>query len=1031
MTRERKPGRSDARNCCAITALFLILAAGMFLSPAALLAGGPLKVAGVSGFNSGSAGTPLTWPQGTIQYYTDQGDLSPVLSQVDANAFVADAFSRWTSVATAALSATRAGQLDEDVNGSNVVFVDYGHINMPDDIQPTALAKPIAIVYDLDGKVTDALLGQGAGAADMCGSNAVYGGPDNYSANAHLAHALVVINGNCAQTSPALSDLKYHLIRVLGRALGLDWADLNSNVFTRKPYPISDDFLGFPIMHALDPPCPGSSVCFTAGDQLKMDDRAAISSLYPVTGATVGNFPDKQVFRDRTARVHGNIYFRGRNGGVGQPMQGVKVVARWIDPATGLPSHRYSTASISGFLFRGNAGNPVTGFTDNSGERYDSFGSNDPAREGYFDLAGLEFPLGDTSAQYQISVEGLDAACADFASVGPYRGGQVTPSGTAAAVTLTVNQGDDLAHDFIMSGSALPAGENASTFTAPARLPAGGNWVGLLSPYGKVDYYALAAHADRTITVKVSALNEAGKPTESKAQPVIGIWPDTAGAGSLPDVSVSYFNSTDNGATVLNARFLKSGNFKLGIADCRGDGRPDFRYRGRVFYGDSVAPARVAAGSGAALSVRGIGLNSATAVTINGSRTPIIAVLPDRIVLTAPNLAGGIYNIDLQAPDGASSSLINALTYGTVTGDQLVLLQGAGNPGTPAGGEAPNPLRVRVVEADGITPVAGATVALNASPAGVLFSACNAATCSLLTDEQGEAATRMVPTAVGTFTVMAAISPAVYVHTDVTGVASSLAISSLTQSAWVAQGGSGRLALNVRVLSSGQPVAGRSVQFGVIQGSASLSSATAVSNGAGYASVELNISSLAGEVHVSACVMPGTAPCSNFYVFMVPASALRLQYAAGEQQIINTAQAFSPVTLRVTDSSIPPNPVQMAPVTVLAAVLRWQLAPVSAGPNSPPPSAPAVLSSTQRVIYSDANGLVPILPSADARFGAVVVKMIGVAGTGSPLQFEVQRLWAPAGWVSSSSTAEKALANSQRRQRQRRLTSLPRYQPTD
>jgi hypothetical protein len=573
MTREHKAGRSDLCSYCAITALCVVFAAGVLSSPPTVRAGGPLKVAGVSGFNAGTAGTPLTWPQGTVLYYTDQGDLSPVLPQAEANAFVADAFSRWTSVPTAALSATRAGQLAEDVNGGNVVFIDYGQINLPADIQPTALAKPIAIVYDQDGKVTDALLGQGAGGADMCSSNAVYGGPDSYSADAHLAHALVVLNGNCAQTLAVLADFKYHLIRVLGRVLGLDWADLNNNVFTRRPFPVADDFLGFPVMHALDPPCPGSTVCFTAGDELKMDDRAAVSSLYPVTGADVGNFPDKQVFRDHTARVRGSVYFRARNGGAGQPMQGVKVVARWIDPTTGLPSHRYSAASISGFLFRGNAGNPVTGFTDNGGQRYDKFGSNDPALEGYFELAGLEFPQGDTSAQYQVSVESLDPACADFAAVGPYRGGQVAPSGTATTITLTLNQGDDVIHDFLMAGSTLPSGGSAGTFSAPGRVPVGGNWAGSLSPYGSVNYYSLAARADRTITVKATALNEAGKATETKVQPVIGIWPDTAGAGALPDVAVSYFNSTDSGTTVLNARFLESGNFKLGVADFRGDGR--------------------------------------------------------------------------------------------------------------------------------------------------------------------------------------------------------------------------------------------------------------------------------------------------------------------------------------------------------------------------------------------------------------------------------------------------------------------------
>ncbi|MGE5725320.1 MAG: hypothetical protein ACM34G_09110 [Acidobacteriota bacterium] len=1021
-------GVNRERKVAALGALCLLLAAGLGLFASRLHAGGPLKVAGVSGFNTGTAGTPLTWAGGVVQYYTDQGDLSTLLPQTAANAFVADAFARWTSVTTAALSATRGGPLDEDVNGSNVVFVDYGQINMPADIEPAALAKPVAIVYDLDGKVTDALLGQGAGAADMCGSNAVYGGPDNYSADAHLTHALVVLNGNCAQTNAALTDLKYHLIRVLGRVLGLDWVDLNSNVFTRRPYPIPDDYLGFPVMHALDPFCPNSTLCLTAGDELKMDDRASISRLYPVTSANMGNFSGKQIFAANTARVQGNVYFRARNGLAAQPMQGVRLVARWIDPDTGLPSHRYGAVSISGFLFRGNAGNPATGFTTISGERYERFGSDDPVWEGYFDLAGLEFPDGERSGQYQITAEAVEPLCAEPTSVGPYRDGQVTPSGTAAAFTVTLNKGDDLSHDFIMSGSSLPAGESAGTFSAPARLPAGGNWTGWLSPYGNVDYYSLAARADRTLTIKITALNESGKATQSKAQPVVGIWQGDAAAGSLPDVSATYFNGAETGATVMNAQFLSSGNFKLGIADFRGDGRPDFRYRGRIFYGDTVAPARIAAQAGTALTVRGIGLNAATTAKIKDSDTAVVAAYSDRIVLSAPNLADGVYNLDLQAPDGAVSSLINALTYGAAPGDQIVLLQGAGNSATPVGGEAPNPIRVRVLQADGITPVAGATVNFSASPAQVLFSSCGAKTCAILTDEQGEAGSRMLPAASGAFTVTAAISPSAYVHATLTGTSSALDIAAMSPSAWVAEAGSASLPLTVRVLSNGQPVASRSVQYQVTQGSANLSSNTAVSDTAGYATVNLILTSLAAEVHASACVMPGATPCSNIYVYKVPASQLRVRAVSGEQQIINTAQTFSALRLQVTDSALPPNPVQAAPVTVLSAVVRWQAPPVSTGGSLPPPAAPVVLSSAQGVLYSGSSGTVSILPSAADRFGAVVVRMIAWAGSGLPLQFEVQRLWAPAGWAGSSQ-AEKAAASYQRRQR--RLTSSPRYLPTD
>ena len=56
-------------------------------------AGGPDYVAGANYFQTNAMGQPLTWSQGQIDYYTDQGDLSPILPNAAANALVADAFS--------------------------------------------------------------------------------------------------------------------------------------------------------------------------------------------------------------------------------------------------------------------------------------------------------------------------------------------------------------------------------------------------------------------------------------------------------------------------------------------------------------------------------------------------------------------------------------------------------------------------------------------------------------------------------------------------------------------------------------------------------------------------------------------------------------------------------------------------------------------------------------------------------------------------------------------------------------------------
>jgi hypothetical protein len=249
----------------------------VFLFAVLARAGGPEYVAGSSYFDSSTMGQPITWSLGLVDYYTDRGDLSPILPNAAANLFVANAFSQWTAVSTAAITATSAGQLAEDVNGTNIAVNSNGTVTAPADITPSATQSPVGIVYDFDGSVTDALLGAGAGAPSECFWNAVYGGVDNFGAGANFLHALVVINGQCALQSSQLTDVEYRLVRVLGSVLGLGWSQMNLNVITFNPPPTPDDYAGFPVMHYTDPVgCVPITACYANPYQLASDDEAAL-----------------------------------------------------------------------------------------------------------------------------------------------------------------------------------------------------------------------------------------------------------------------------------------------------------------------------------------------------------------------------------------------------------------------------------------------------------------------------------------------------------------------------------------------------------------------------------------------------------------------------------------------------------------------------------------------------------------------------------------------------------------------------------
>ena len=946
------------------------------------IAGGPEYVAGSSFFNSSAMGQPLTWSQGQVNYYTDQGDLSPILPNTAANAFVAGAFLQWSSVSVAAIAVTNPGQLAEDVNGSNIAVNSNGTVTAPADITPAAIQTPVGIVYDYDGSVTDALLGAGAGAPSQCFWNAVYGGADNFSTGANLLHALVVINGQCALQPAQLTDVEYRLVRVLGNVLGLGWSQLNLNVSTGNPLPTAGDYAGFPVMHYMDSVnCVPITVCYPNPYQLAPDDIASLSRLYPPATSPAN-----------TARIHGSVYFVDHFGAEGQPMQGVNVFARWIDPSTGLPSHQYSVSSVSGFLFTGNAGNPITGLVDSLGNAYSEFGSTNQTLEGFFDLAGLPIPNGEGTAQYQLSIEPLDPLWSS--GVCPYDFAQVVPSGTFAPIIITVSAGGDFEQDIPMSGSALavPPWSASETWAAPATVPAPGDWVGSLSGYGNVSYFQMTAQANRTLSVAVTALDETGLPTESKAAPVIGMWSSSDSEGTAPPVFTSVpFNSPTFGMSRLDAQVVSASSFIIGVSDLRGDGRPDYAYHAHVLYGDSVNPARIPI-SGGAITLQGIGFTPGLNVSVGSHVVPLLATNSSQILLAAPPQSDGPQTITITDPtSGSISTMTNALTIGAAATDQIILLQGT-NPQTPVGTQAANALRVRVVASDGVTAVNGATVAWTTTNGAVLSVCGGASSCSVVSDESGLASTAITPAAIGVATFTATLAPAVYNPAQsVSGTLSATSTASdigiTTPYLWIAQGASLSVPVTARVVSTGAPQAGVTVDFRIAQGIGSLSAASAVTNSTGYATVTLTLTSFAANVQVVACVASGS-PCQTAYGNAVAASALNLQAVAGAAQVI-TAAPFQPLTVRVTDSSTPPNSVLGAGVLFQSTVLRPpanDLAVTSGDTTVTQTGMPVILAASQSSTTSDANGLATFLPSVGSFSGILEVEIQVSAGTSAGLE---------------------------------------------
>ena len=447
----------------------------------------------------------------------------------------------------------------------------------------------------------------------------------------------------------------------------------------------------------------------------------------------------------------------------------------------------------------------------------------------------------------------------------------------------------------------------------------------------------------------------------------------------------------------------------MGIADYRGDGRPDYRYHARIFYGNQVTPARAGVAGGTPLTLQGLGFRGNTTVKVGGVESPVLAIAAGKLLVSAPAIADGVQTIGLADPaTGATSQMTDVLTYGAGPSDSIKLLIPAVNVNkAPLGGTVPTPVTVEVVAPDGVTPVAGASVALSGAPAGL--SACGGASaCTVLSDQSGIVATRVtIPASVSPgllasgIAITAKLAPASYsppkqvqatVAVSGPAVSGAMDIVLYAPFTWVAQGANFDLPLTAEVLAGGAPQSGQIVSYSFLNGSGpgTLSSAAVATDASGLATATLHLAGFAAQVQVSACVGSGnTQSCQTLTAIPVAATAMRLQPVAGTVQVAATGAAFQPLVVRVIDSA--GDVVQGATVEFQGVVTEPSGDPggIWIGDTSiNPKPQPVILASYQIVAQSDISGMAAIQPPSFEISGAVVsgIATAGVASTPFNLQ---------------------------------------------
>jgi hypothetical protein len=799
---------------------------------------------------------------------------------------------------------------------------------------------------------------------------------DNVNPDGTIAHAIILLNGLCATSLDLITMMSYELERAFGRILNLDYSQVNPTALIAQ---LPGGVQGWPVMQPL------SGVCTQFGGQcipepsiLRYDDIAALSRIYPVTAQNLPSFPGKQLTAANTVSIQGAVTFS-----TGYGMQGVNVVARPLD-ASGNPLYQYTVSFVSGSYFNGKHGNPITGFLDSNGDLLTQWGSNDASLQGYFDLSAIPLPPGVTSANYQVTFEAINPLYILTDSVGPYLDGQPTPSGTLASISVSsLSAGSSKILTVDVSDSAAGGFEDAiGTEAAPRTMPSSGLWCGRLSQIGQTDWFSFPVRANRTFTIVTVALDENGAPTENKAMPSIGVW-DAFDAVGAPSVAAAPgMNGLATGESWLQVTSIGDDLVRIGIADQRGDGRPDYLYSGWALYADTVAPQHLPA-SGGPIVLHGMGFRAGDTVLVGGQAAQVTSISPNEITANAPSAKPGVTgSVDVEVDDlpifNASAVVSGGVSYNAGTGDALTLVTAPMNT-VPVG--VPIPFTV-IAEDPPVTSVNGTVLA----PAGgvtVIYTvisgpavlACGLPVCSVTATGDGRATMNLTAVNGVWSIVTASLTNGATLQAQFVGGTPPV-LASLTPQLSLAAGATITWTVQAIVLNSGQPMGAQAVAWQTsASGFSGLGTTAAITTSTGIATRVITVGPLAeGQTATINACLNGTSQCVTYTAFGARPEYATLQAVSGTNQSLSAAGTPDQITLRLFDMD--GNPMAGGSVALYQALYAW--APSCAPHAICPPSN--LLASQEATATSAIDGNVAFTP---ASLPGVATSLLGLAASGN------------------------------------------------
>jgi hypothetical protein len=413
---------------------------------------------------------------------------------------------------------------------------------------------------------------------------------------------------------------------------------------------------------------------------------------------------------------------------------------------------------------------------------------------------------------------------------------------------------------------------------------------------------------------------------------------------------------------------------RVGIADLRGDGRPDYAYNGWVLYADTVSPQRLPA-SGGPIVIRGMGFRLADTVLVGGQPALVTSISPNEITAIAPAVQAGVSgSVDVEVDDlpifYAAAIVSGGVSYDAGAGDSLTLLTAPMNT-VPMG--VPMPFTVTALGPN-LNPAGGVTV-LYTVTSGTATLACGLSTCPVVATGDGRATMSVTATSSSSSVVTASLTNGASLQAHFSGGTPPV-LASLTPQLSLAAGATVTWPVQALVLNSGAPVSGQSVAWQTTgSGISALGGAAALTNSSGIAGKTLTVGPLAeGQQVTSTACLNGTSQCVTFTAFGSRPEYALLKAVSGATQSLAVKGSASQITLRLLDMD--GNPMAGGTVVLYQALYAWA-----------PPCAPhgrcaqAELLATQAATATSAlDGAVTFTP---ATLPGVATNLLGLAASGN------------------------------------------------